>query len=331
MMATTVPYGLAAKVVASLCAIEVSVKGIEQMVERRAERVLELDDEQARGCNPFDEKGLPVVEQIRAQDAIDPSATPDVAYMELDGVVPVTREELGDDELTEQDKQRREQARQDRARGGKGRRYRIVGREVKNAVLYDGKDCVRESAQRGSILNKTYVSYLGAWLPFAVLLWTAMLRLRFDQSRLLVILSDGAEWIRSLAEWLPIPSLLILDLYHVKHRIWEVAHALYGEHSARASEWARVQCARVEQGEARQVVQALRFLHPSGAQAHEKLQELIGYLENNLDRMNRTGRSLRSPVRSTSTSEARAQCTTRPIAHGAYASVVARWRVRTSM
>ena len=155
MMATTVPYGLAAKVVASLCAIEVSVKGIEQMVERRAERVLELDDEQARGCNPFDEKGLPVVEQIRAQDAIDPSATPDVAYMELDGVVPVTREELGDDELTEQDKQRREQAKQDRARGGKGRRYRIVGREVKNAVLYDGKDCAQESAERGSILNRT--------------------------------------------------------------------------------------------------------------------------------------------------------------------------------
>ena len=46
-----------------------------------------------------------------------------------------------------------------------------------------------------------------------------------------------------------------------------------------------MQCARVEQGEARQVVQALRFLHPSSAQAQEKLQELIGYLENNLDRM----------------------------------------------
>ena len=50
---------------------------------------------------------------------------------------------------------KRERVRQNRARGGKGRRYRIVGREVKNAVLYDGKDCVRESAQRGSILNKT--------------------------------------------------------------------------------------------------------------------------------------------------------------------------------
>ena len=70
--------------------------------------------------------------------------------MELDGVVPITREELGDEQLSEQDRQRREQAKQDRARGGKGRRYRIVGREVKNAVLYDGKDCVHESAERAA-------------------------------------------------------------------------------------------------------------------------------------------------------------------------------------
>ncbi len=38
MIAATVPYGLAMKLVASLCGIEVSVKGVEQMVERRAER-----------------------------------------------------------------------------------------------------------------------------------------------------------------------------------------------------------------------------------------------------------------------------------------------------
>lgn len=226
MIAATVPYGLAVKLVASLCGIELSVQGVEQMVERRGELVLQLDEHTAQACNPFDEKGLPVAEQLRPEDAVQPSATPQVAYMELDGVVPITREELGDDELTDQDKHRLEQAKQDKARGGKGRRYRIVGREVKNAVLYDGKDCVQESVERGSILNKKYVSYLGAWLPFALLLWTAMLRLRFDQSRLVVILSDGAEWIRSMAQWLPIETLLILDLYHVKHRIWEVAHSL---------------------------------------------------------------------------------------------------------
>ncbi len=280
MIAATVPYRLAVKLVASLCGIELSVQGVEQMVERRGECVLVLDEQQARACNPLDDKGLPVVEQVRPRDAVEPSATPQVAYIEVDGGVPMTREQLDDDELSEQDKQRRKQATQDKAQGGKARRYRIVGREVKNAVPYDGKDCVQQSVERGSILSNTYVSHLGAWLP-----WTAMLRLRIDQARLLVMRTDGAEWIRSIAQRLPMDTLLILDLYHVKHRIWEVAHSLYGEHSARASEGAHMQCARVEQCKARHVVQALRFLHRSGTQAQEELQELIGYLENNLDRV----------------------------------------------
>jgi hypothetical protein len=68
--------------------------------------------------------------------------------------------------------------------------------------------------------------------------------------------------IRSLAGWLPIPVLLILDLFHVKHRIWQVAHSLYGEHSAKAREWAEIQAGRIEDGQPAKVLQALRFLKP---------------------------------------------------------------------
>jgi len=284
MIAATVPYGMTVRIIGSLCGVQLSTKGIEQMVERRGEAVSMLDDAEAQACNPYDETGLPV-QQARPEDAVEPSAAPDVAYVEIDGVIPITREELGDEDLTDADRQRLAQAMQDKARGGKGRRFRIVGREVKNAVLYDGKDCVRESAERGSILDKTHVSCLGSWLPFALLLWTAMVRLRFDQSRLLVVLSDGADWIRSLAEWLPIPVVLILDLYHVKHRIREVAYAVWGESSQSGREWARVQCGRVEEGRADDVLQALQFIHPDRDHAREKVDRLVTCLENNRDRM----------------------------------------------
>jgi hypothetical protein len=63
-----------------------------------------------------------------------------------------------------------------------------------------------------------------------------------------------------------------------------LGRALHGEGTARASEWAHAQCARVEQGAAKQVLQALRFLHPSGSEAQDKVEQLVGYLENNLDR-----------------------------------------------
>ena len=130
----------------------------------------------------------------RPADAVPPSAAPKVAYIEIDGVIPITREEITGDELTAEDREKQAKAKTEKARGGKARRFRIVGREVKNAVLHDGKDCVAESVGRGCLLAKTYVSHLGDWASFAALLWVQMLRLRFDQAELLVVLSDGAEW-----------------------------------------------------------------------------------------------------------------------------------------
>ena len=285
LMATTVPFGMATELVAKLCGIEASIKAVQDMTERRGEAVLALDTEQAETCAPFDETGLSVPTQERPPDTVKEAATPEVAYVEMDGVVPITREELTGKELTPAERRRQQRAKNAKARGGKGKRYRIVGREVKNAVLYDGKDCAAESPGRGCILAKSYVSFLGEWGPFAALLWVAMLRLRFDQAKLLVVLSDGAEWVRSICKWLPVPTLLILDLFHVKHRVWEVAHSLYGEHSPKAAQWAHVQCDRIEAGNARKVTEALRFLRPTRAETRELLRLLIVYLEGNLDRM----------------------------------------------
>lgn len=285
MMATTVPHAMATSLVAKLCGIEISVKAMEDMTERRGAKVEAEDAKAAVTCTPFDDKGLPVPSQARPADAVPSAAAPKVAYLEVDGVVPITREELTGKELPLADRRRQQRAKKAKARGGKGRRYRIIGREVKNAVLYDGKDCVAESPGRGSILHKTYVSHLGAWLTFAGLVWVEMLRQRFDEAKLLVILSDGAEWVRSLAAWLPIPTFLILDLFHVKHRLWAVAHSLYGEKTPQARSWAEMQCRRIEEGCAKDVIDALRFLKPARRETRELVEKLANFLDNNLDRM----------------------------------------------
>ena len=285
MMATTVPHAMATSLVAKLCGIEISVKAMEDMTERRASQVEVEDAKDAKTCAPFDAKGLPVPSQARPADAVPPDAAPKVAYLEVDGVVPITREELTGEELTPEDRRRQRRAKKAKAHGGKGRRYRIIGREVKNAVLYDGKDCAAESPGRGCILHKTYVSHLGDWLTFTALVWVEMLRQRFDAAKLLGILSDGAEWVRSLAAWLPIPTFLILDLFHVKHRLWEVANSLYGEKTPEARSWAEIQCGRIEEGCAKDVIEALLFLKPRRRETRELVEKLAKFLDNNLDRM----------------------------------------------
>lgn len=283
LMSTTVPFGMAASILRSLLGVEVSVKALEGAVERRATELCERQMQEAERCAAFDEKGLPVPVQQRPADAKAPR--PGVAYVDLDGVVPMTREEVPRRDLTRAQKRKLARAKRDKARGGRGRKYTLVGREVKNAVLYRSESCARESASRDCILDKAYVSHLGGPEQFGKFLWVEMLREGLDQHQKVVFLSDGAEWIRNLAKNLPIKVQLILDLFHVKHRVWEVARLLCGEHSPLTTRWAGVQCDRIEAGQARKVIRTLHELTAASSQARKAAIELAGYLENNLDRM----------------------------------------------
>jgi hypothetical protein len=102
---------------------------------------------------------------------------------------------------------------------------------------------------------------------------------------LLVVLSDGAERARTLCQWLPVSTFLVLDFFHVKHRVWQVAQSLYGERSPKAAKWARTQCDRIEAGDAPKVIDALRLLRPTRTETRELVRLLGHYLQANLDRM----------------------------------------------
>ncbi|HJS82782.1 MAG TPA: ISKra4 family transposase, partial [Nitrososphaera sp.] len=271
LMSATVPHHMAAELVGKLLGIEMSDNGIKGIIERRGQAVVAAQDIDAESLNPYYKNGLPT-DAARPSDAV--AKAPEAAYLEMDGVIVMTRGELPKDE-----------GENVVGRGGKGRKYKVEGREVKNAVLYSASQCATESESRNCILEKHYVSHLGDYKHFALLVWATILRLRFDEAKLLVVLSDGSEWIRQLCAWLPIQALLILDLFHVKRRIWEVANAVYGDKTAEASLWAKMQCERVEQGQAQSVIEALGFLNPKRTSAGELVSALITYLSNNLDRM----------------------------------------------
>jgi len=129
------------------------------------------------------------------------------------------------------------------------------------------------------------VSQLGEWLPFALLVWTQLLKLGFDRATRLVVLSDGSEWMRSVCAWLGLPGLLILDLYHVKKRIWEVAAAVCGDATEAARQWAHAAGQHVEAGDAPKLIAPLPGLTTRCPKAREQIDSLHTYLANNLDRM----------------------------------------------
>jgi hypothetical protein len=275
LMATTVAYGKAASTLSRLLKLEVSEHALQDLVEERGETLAALDLVAAQKHEPRDKSGL-ARRHGRPADAVPSEQRPAVAYLETDGVFAIDRELKLD-----------ESAKYPGARGGKGRKYDLEGREIKNGVLYRAQDHAQEMPSRGCLLHKRFVSRQGAWRQFAGLLWTAMLQLRFDQARLLVILSDGAEWIRSLAAWLPMEGrvLLILDFYHAAHRVWEVARLLYGEGTDLCQQRARMWCEVIEQGHVEYIIRELAALRGYPDSVQTAIAELVTYFENNKDRM----------------------------------------------
>jgi hypothetical protein len=271
-LATVLPHKPATDMCASLMGVAVSVHASERLVERRSAFVSSLKTQEAAELRPHDDTGL--ARQItRPADAV-PEA-PNVAYFETDGVFVMVREH----------NEERSTAPPPGSRGGKGRRYEVAGREVKNGIIYTADDCAMETPQRGCLLDKTYISHLGTWQAFATRVWPEMLRMRFDQAETRVVLSDGADWIRKFCEWLPFKVLLILDLFHVKKRVNEVAQALYRDDEVGRRRWRAVQYDRVEGARIDELLVELKAAEPKGASAQALVDELHTYIANNRDRM----------------------------------------------
>ena len=94
-------------------------------------------------------------------------------------------------------------------------------------------------------------------------------------------------WLALLVQWLPAPLKVLhfLDFFHAPHRVWDVAHAMRGQHSAAAAAWAHEQCARIEGGQTQLVIDGLRFVKSGNADTQKMVDALSGYFTNNLKRM----------------------------------------------
>jgi hypothetical protein len=110
----------------------------------------------------------------------------------------------------------------------------------------------------------------------------------FFDAPLQCFLSDGAVWLRNLAqEYFP-NAILILDWYHVTEYIYEVANLLFGKGTAQAKRWVEYREAELWDGRTGAVVNALdleRQKDDWSKQQRESLDRAYGYINGNRDRM----------------------------------------------
>ena len=117
--------------------------------------------------------------------------------------------------------------------------------------------------------------------PFARRVLREAERRGFDTAGRRVILGDGAPWIWNFADEHFPDAVQIVDIFHAKGHLFEVAKAIYGIGSEIGHQWARKRREELDEGRVDDVIAALR----GHAETCEEARKNAEYFSNNRERM----------------------------------------------
>ena len=244
--AAEVSFAKASQLLTALAGVEVETRQVERCAEALGREVAD------------DERSVP--EQT-------PPAPASTVYLGLDGTgVPVRPTEV-------------------EGRRGKQPDGSAKTREVKLVTVWtaEGRDSQgRPVRDRGSVSYNAAVESAASRdtdpqpPAFAQRVYREANRRGFDTAAQRVVLGDGAAWIWNLAaEQFP-GAIEIVDIYHAKQHLCDVAKALYGPGTDRADRWARDRRAELDAGRLCDVVAALRVHVETTPEARTCIQYVFG-------------------------------------------------------
>ena len=195
-----------------------------------------------------------------------------ICYVEADGTgIPMMAEELA-------------------GRKGKQEDGTAKTREVKLGCVFSQTKTDEEGQPMRDYQSTSYVGTLQPVENFAPLLRDEARRRGISQSQKVVFIGDGAAWIWELARTHFPLAILILDFYHMMEYLHELSQLLYGKDTPWAGRMKDQWKEQMEQDEVQAVIDAMKkraeqLGEASTTDTRQKIQEKIGYLENNQDKM----------------------------------------------
>jgi hypothetical protein len=109
-----------------------------------------------------------------------------------------------------------------------------------------------------------------------------------DRALEVVVLGDGARWIRRLVEEHFPGAVHIIDLYHAREHVWNVANAVYGSGTAQGATWAKEADDLLSHGKIEALIELIEKLPPIPAKpdASRSVPEIeVDYFRSNAERM----------------------------------------------
>ena len=145
------------------------------------------------------------------------------------------------------------------------RRTGDVYREIKVGAVFEGiPGRERSELAPGVFLDEpgpiTYVAHRLTVEEFGRFLYALAHRCGVDRVREVVILGDGARWIRHVVEDHFPDAVQIVDIYHAREHLWNVANAVHGSATPQGAAWARQADDLLSHGKIEELVQLIEKL-----------------------------------------------------------------------
>jgi hypothetical protein len=191
-----------------------------------------------------------------------------VVYIQLDGTgVPVVKKETV-------------------GRAGKTEGQPAHTREAKLGCVFTQTTWDEEGFALRDPGSTTYVGAIETAQEFGLRLYLEGCKRGWNRAEKKVVIGDGAEWIWNIADQHFPGAIQIVDLYHARQHLWELARKLFPNQQAEQERWMVVhKDALLDEGKIEDLVASLRSIVSSNPELAEKIRIEAEYFEKHTERM----------------------------------------------
>jgi hypothetical protein len=238
-----------------LAGLEVTAKSVERVAEAIGSEIAESEQREIRKAVQLD---LPVIigEPVP------------ILYVQMDGTgVPVVKKETG-------------------GRKGKTDGQPAHTREVKLGCVFTQTAWDKEGYAIRDPDSTTYTGAIETAEEFGKRIYVEAWKRGWSRATKKVVMGDGAEWIWNLAGHHFPGAVQIVDLYHARQHLWELARKLHPNDMMNQKAWMKVHQKRMlDKGKIEKLVLSLQSTESTNAEVLEKLRTEADYFERNAERM----------------------------------------------
>ena len=238
-----------------LAGLEVTTKAVERTAEAIGEDIAARQQEEIQRAVQLD---LPMV----VGEAVP------ILYVQMDGTgVPVVKKETV-------------------GRQGKTEGQPAHTRETKLACVFTQTTWDKKGYPIRDPDSTTYTGAIETAEEFGKRIYVEAWKRGWSRAEKKVVMGDGAEWIWNLAEQHFPGAVQIVDLYHARQHLWELARRLHPNDQMNQKAWMKIhQRCLLDKGKIEKLVVALRSIFSTNPEVVEKIRTESDYFERNAERM----------------------------------------------